>query len=65
MAQDDPAGDGAEAEQASGAALPEVMAEFEELIRRIIAAPPKTYDEVKLGKRRRRGGVAKGGVRRR
>ena len=60
MAQDDPAGDGAENERPSGAAI----AEFEELVRRIIAAPPKTYDEVKLGKPRRTGGAAKGGVRR-
>jgi hypothetical protein len=61
MAQDDPAGDGTEAERPSGAAI----AEFEELLRRVITAPPKTYDEVKLGKPRRRGGATKGGVRRR
>jgi hypothetical protein len=41
------------------------MAEFEEPLRRIIAAPPKTYEEVKLGKPRRRGDAAKAGVRRR
>jgi hypothetical protein len=41
------------------------MAEFEELLRRAVTAPPKTYEEVKLGKPRRRGGAAKGGVRRR
>ncbi len=65
MAQDDPAGDGAGAERPSGAASSAAMAEFEELLRRIVTAPPKTYDEVKLGKPRRRGGAAKGGVRRR
>jgi len=65
MAQDDPAGDSAEDERPSGAASSAAMAEFEELLRRAVTAPPKTYDEVKLGKPRRRGGAAKGGVRRR
>jgi hypothetical protein len=65
MAQDDPVGDGAAAERPSGEASSAAMAEFEELLRRIITAPPKTYDAVKLGKSRRRGGAAKGGVRRR
>jgi hypothetical protein len=41
------------------------MAEFEELLRRVITAPPRTYEEVKLGKPQRRGGAAKAGVRRR
>ena len=65
MAQDDPAGDGTEAERPSSAASSAAMAEFEELLRRIVTAPPKTYDELKLGKPRRRGSAAKGGVRRR
>ena len=65
MGQNDPAGGGAEAERPSGAASSAAMAEFEELLRRIVTAPPNTYDEVKLGKTRRRGGAAKGGVRRR
>jgi hypothetical protein len=38
------------------------MAEFEEMLRRIITAPPKTYEEVKLGKRRRRDAATKGSV---
>ena len=38
------------------------MAEFEEMLRRIITAPPKTYEEVKLGKRRRRDGATEGSV---
>jgi hypothetical protein len=33
------------------------MEEFEEMLRRIITAPPKTYEEVKLGKRRRGDGA--------
>ena len=65
MAQDDPVGDSAEAERPSAEASSAAMAEFEVLLRRIITAPPKTYEEVKLGKPRRRGGAAKGGVRRR
>jgi hypothetical protein len=65
MAQDDPVAGGAEAERPSGEASSAAMAEFEEMLRRIITAPPKTYDEVKLGKPRRRGAAAKGGVQRR
>ena len=65
MAQDDPVGDSAEAERPSAEASSAAMAEFEELLRRIITAPPKTYEEVELGKPRRRGGAAKAGVRRR
>ena len=65
MAQNDPVGEGAEAELPSGEPPSAAMAEFEELLRRLITAPPKTYDEVKLGKSRRRGGAAKAGVRRR
>jgi hypothetical protein len=65
MARDDPAGEGAAAERPSGEAPSAAMAEFEELLRRIIATPPRTYEEVKLGKPRRRGGAAKAGVRRR
>jgi len=38
------------------------MEEFEEMLRRVITAPPKTYEEVKLGKRRRRDGATKGSV---
>jgi hypothetical protein len=38
------------------------MEEFEEMLRRIITAPPKTYEEVKLGKRRRRDGATEGSV---
>ena len=53
MGQNDPAGDGAEAERPSGEASSVTMGEFEEMLRRIITAPPKTYEEVKLGKRRR------------
>src|SRR4051795_5660370 len=63
MAQDDPVGDRAEAERPSAADEAAAMAEFEVLLRRIITAPPKTYEEVKLGKPRRRGGVAGGGGR--
>jgi hypothetical protein len=65
MARDDPAGGGAETERPSGETPSAAMAEFEELLRRAVTAPPKTYEEVKLGKPRRRGGAAKGGVRRR
>jgi hypothetical protein len=65
MGQDDPAGDGAEAERASGETSSVTMEEFEEVLRRIITAPPKTYEEVKLGKRRRRDGATKGSVRHR
>jgi hypothetical protein len=62
MARDDPAGGGAEAERPSGEAPSAAMAEFEEMLRRIITAPPKAYEEVKLGKRRRRDGAIKGSV---
>ena len=65
MAQDDPVGDSPEAERSSAEASSAAMAEFEELLRRIITAPPKTYEEVKLGKARREGGAAKGSARRR
>ena len=65
MGQNDPADDGAEAERASGEASSVTMEEFEEMLRRIITAPPKTYEEVKLGKPRRGGGAAKASVRRR
>src|SRR4051794_18865506 len=54
MGQNDPADDGTEAERPSGEASSVTMEEFEEMLRRIITAPPKTYEEVKLGKRRRR-----------
>ena len=65
MARDDPAGDSPEAERPSGEASSAAMAEFEELLRRVITAPPRTYEEVKLGKPRRRRGPAKGSARRR
>ena len=65
MARDDPAGGGAKTERPSGETPSAAMAEFEELLRRIITAPPRTYEEVKLGKPRRRSGPAKGGARRR
>jgi hypothetical protein len=65
MARDDPVGDSPEAERSSAEASSAAMAEFEELLRRVITAPPKTYEEVKLGKPRRRGGAAKGSARRR
>ncbi len=65
MARDDPAGDSPEAERPSGEALSAAMAEFEELLRRAITAPPRTYEEVKLGKSRRRRATAEGGGRRR
>jgi len=62
MTRDDPAGDSPEAGRPSGEASSAAMAEFEEMLRRIIAAPPKTYEEVKLGKRRRRDGATEGSV---
>ena len=65
MAQDDPVDDSPEAERSSAEASSAAMAEFEELLRRVITAPPRTYEEVKLGKPRRKGGAAKAGVRRR
>ena len=65
MTRDDPAGDSPEAGRPSGEASSAAMAEFEELLRRAITAPPRTYEEVKLGKPRRRSGPAKGGARRR
>ena len=65
MARDDPADDSPEAGRPSGEASSAAMAEFEELLRRAITAPPRTYEEVKLGKPRRGGGAAKAGVRRR
>jgi hypothetical protein len=65
MAQDDRVGDGVEAERPSGEASSAAMEEFEEMLRRMITMPPKTYEEVKLGRPRRRSGAAKGGVRRR
>ncbi|HEX6016180.1 MAG TPA: hypothetical protein VFY87_31130 [Geminicoccaceae bacterium] len=65
MVRDDPVGEGTAAERPSGAAPSAAMAEFEELLRRAIAAPPRTYSEVKLAKSRRRGRVAEAGGRRR
>jgi hypothetical protein len=66
MVRDDPVGEGTAAERPSGAAPSAAMAEFEEeLLRRAIAAPPRTYSEVKLDKSRRRGSVAEAGGRRR
>ena len=62
MARDDPVGGGAATERPSGEASSVTMEEFEEMLRRIITAPPKTYEEVKLGKRRRRDGAVKGNV---
>ena len=59
-----PAGDSPEAERPSGEASSAAMAEFEELLRRVITAPPRTYEEVKLGKPRRRGAAGGGGRRR-
>ena len=53
MARDDPAGDSPEAGRPSGEASSAAMAEFEELLRRVVTAPPRTYEEVKLGKSRR------------
>jgi hypothetical protein len=64
MARDDPAGGGAKTERPSGETPSAAMAEFEELLRRAITAPPRTYEEVKLGKPRR-SGPAKGSARRR
>ena len=65
MGQNDPASGGAGTERSSGEASSVTMEEFEEVLRRIITAPPKTYEEVKLGKPRRRGGAAEGSGRRR
>jgi hypothetical protein len=62
MGQNDPAGDGAEAERPSGEASSVTMEEFEEVLRRIITAPPKMYEEVRLGKRRRRDSATKESV---
>ena len=62
MGQNDPAGDGTEAGRPSGEASSVTMEEFEEMLRRIITAPPKTYEEVKLGKRRRRDSATKESV---
>lgn len=62
MGQNDPAGDGAEAERPSGEASSVTMEEFEEVLRRIITAPPKTYEDVKLGKRRGKHSASKGSV---
>ena len=62
MARDDPAGGGAATERPSGEDSSVTMEEFEEMLRRIITAPPKTYEEVKLGKRRRRDGATKESV---
>ena len=44
MGQNDPAGDGAEAERPSGEASSVTMEEFEEMLRQIITSPPKTYE---------------------
>ena len=65
MARDDPVGEGVATERPSGEASSVTMEEFEEMLRRIITAPPKTYEEVKLGKSRRRRATAEGGGRRR
>jgi len=65
MTRDDPAGDNPEAGRPSGEASSAAMAEFEELLRRAITAPPRTYEQVKLGKPRRKGGTAGGDGRRR
>ncbi len=62
MGQNDPAGDGAEAERPSSEASSVTMEEFEEVLRRIITAPPKTYKEVQLGKRQRRDSATKESV---
>ena len=62
MGQNDPAGDGPEAERPSAEASSVTMEEFEEVLRRIITAPPKTYEEVKPGKRRRRDSATKESV---
>jgi hypothetical protein len=64
MTRDDPAGDSPEAERPSGEASSAAMAEFEEMLRRAITAPPRTYEEVKLGKSRRRAAAEEGGRRR-
>src|SRR3954471_24260495 len=62
MARGGRAGVGAAAEGPTGEGPSAAMAEFEELLRRVITAPPRTYEEVKLGKRRRRDGATKGSV---
>ena len=62
MGQNDPAGDGTEAERPSGEASSVTMEEFEEMLRQVITVLPKTYEEVKLGKRRRIDGATKGSV---
>jgi hypothetical protein len=62
MGQNDPAGDGVEAERPSGEASSVTMEEFKEMLRRIITAPPKTYGEVKLRKQRRRDSATKESV---
>jgi hypothetical protein len=62
MARDDAVGGGAATERPSGEDSSVTMEEFEAMLRRIITAPPKTYEEVKLGKRRRRDGATKGSV---
>ena len=62
MPQNDPTGVSPEAERPSGEASSVTMEEFEEMLRRIITAPPKTYEEVKLGKRQRRDAATKGSV---
>ena len=62
MGQTDPADDGAEAERPSGEASSVTMEECEEMLRRIITVPPKTYEDVKLGKRRRRHSATKESV---
>jgi hypothetical protein len=49
MARDDPAGDSPEAGRPSGEASSAAMAEFEELLWRAVTAPPRTYEQVKLG----------------
>jgi hypothetical protein len=54
MGQNDPTTGDAEAERSSGETSSVTMEEFEEMLRQIITASPKTYEEVKLGKRRRR-----------
>ena len=62
MGQNDPAGGGAKAERPSSEASSVTMEEFEEMLRRIITAPPKTYEEVTLGKRQRRDSATKESV---
>ena len=62
MTRDEPVGGGAATERPSGEDSSVTMEEFEEMLRRIITAPPRTYEEVKLGKRRRRDGATEGSV---